>query len=141
MKTKFYLSVNLYKGDGIIMLENLIGAQILTVGDDWIDVKLGDGVFKLEIISDDGDCCGYANFTTNLLYSENDARNPIITNVSLEDDESDYDGSSSVVTFYGESKPLAKIESLAGSGSGWNYGASVTLRCKALDIDENLASW
>lgn len=123
------------------MLEKLIGAQILTVSDNSIDVKLGDKVFTLEIISDDGDCCGYAAFTTNLLYSENDLRNPIITNVSIDNGESDYDSSSSVITFYGESKPLATIESQAGSGSGWNYGAFVSLTCKALDIDENLASW
>lgn len=122
------------------MLENLIGAQILTVNDDSIEVKLGDKVFKLEIISYDGDCCGYSDFATNLLYSENDFRNPIVTNVSLESGGDSY-GDSSVITFYGESKPLATIESSAGSGSGWNYGAFVSLRCKALDIDEDLASW
>lgn len=122
------------------MLEKLIGAQILTVSVDSIEVKLGDEVFTLEIISDGGDCCGYAEFTTNLLYSENDSRNPIITNVSLKSGESDYEDSS-VITFYGESKPLATIESEAGSGSGWSYGAFVSLKCKALDIDEYLASW
>ena len=122
------------------MLEKLIGAQILTVNEDSIEVKLGDEVFTLEIISDGGDCCGYADFTTNLLYSENDSRNPIITNVTLENGESDYEDSS-VITFYGESNTLATIESEAGSGSGWHYGASVSLRCKALDIDEDLASW
>ncbi|MDX1769922.1 MAG: hypothetical protein R3328_00205 [Planococcaceae bacterium] len=123
------------------MLEKLIGAQILTVNEDSIEVKLGENIFKLEIESDGGDCCGYASFTTNLLYSENDFRNPIITNVSLDNEENSYEGDSSVITFYGESKALATIESEAGSGSGWNYGAFVTLRCKALDIDENLASW
>lgn len=122
------------------MLENLIGAQILTINDDSVEVKLGGKVFNLEIISDDGDCCGYADFKTNLLYSENDCRNPIITNVTL-DVREDSDGDSSVITFYGESKPLATIESEAGSGSGWSYGAFVALRCKALDIDEDLASW
>lgn len=122
------------------MLEKLIGAQILTVSDESIEVKLDNKVFTLDIISDDGDCCGYSAFTTNMLYSENDSRNPIITNVSLKSGESDYDDSS-VITFYGESKPLATIESEAGSGSGWGYGAFVSLRCKALDIDEDLASW
>lgn len=122
------------------MLENLIGAQILTVNDDSIEVMLEGKIFTLEIDSDGGDCCGYANFTTNLLYSVNDCRNPIITNVSLENNGDGY-GDSSVVTFFGESKPLATIESEAGSGSGWNYGAYVTIRCKALDIEEDLASW
>lgn len=123
------------------MLEKLIGAQILTVNEDSIEVKLGENIFKLKIESGGGGCCGYASFTTNLLYSENDFRNPIITNVSLDNEENSYEGDSSVITFYGESKALATIESEAGSGSGWNYGAFVTLRCKALDIDEDLASW
>ena len=122
------------------MLEKLIGAQILNIDDDSIEVKLSDKVFKLEIISDSGDCCGYADFTTNLLYSENNVRNPIITNIELENKDY-YDGDSSIITFYGESKPLATVESEAGSGSGWSYGAFVSLKCKALDIDENLASW
>lgn len=122
------------------MLEKLIGAQILTVNDDSIEVKLGEKTFKLEIVSDGGDCCGYADFTTNLLYSENDFRNPIITNVSLEGGEGAY-CDSSIITFYGESKPLATIESEAGSGSGWSYGAFVSLKCIPLDIDEDLASW
>lgn len=122
------------------MLEKLIGAQILTINDDSIKVKLGEDTFNLEIISYDGDCCGYADFKTNLLYSENDRRNPIITNIELEDKDC-YDGESSIITFYGESKPLATIESEAGSGSGWSYGAFVSLTCKELDIDENLASW
>lgn len=122
------------------MLEKLIGAQILTVSDDSIEVELDGKVFSLEIISDDGFCCGSASFTTNLLYSENDYRNPIITNVSLKGGCSEY-GDSSVVTFYGESKPLVTVESEAGSGSGYYYGAYVSLNCKALDIDEHLASW
>lgn len=122
------------------MFENLIGAQILKVNDNQIIVKLGNDVHVLEIISDGGDCCGYADFATNLLYSENDFRNPVITNVVLEDKGDNY-SDSSIVTFFGESKPLASIESEAGSGSGWSYGACVSLRCKSLDIDENLASW
>ncbi|WP_102273205.1 hypothetical protein [Cytobacillus massiliigabonensis] len=122
------------------MFEKLIGAQIVNVGDECIEVKIGAEVFKLEITSDDGDCCGFADFTTKLLYLPNDLRNPVITNVTREDSES-YDDDSSVITFFGESKPLATIESNAGSGSGWGYGAFVSLRCNALDIDETLASW
>lgn len=123
------------------MLERLIGAQILRINETSIDVKLNDEIHTLEIVSDYGDCCGYAVFTTNLLYSEEDCRNPIITNVELKNKQDGYDGESSVITFYGESKPLATIESEAGSGSGWSYGAFVSLRCKELDIDEDLASW
>ena len=134
-----YKSRFLLGGDEMKM-EKLIGAQILRVDDNYIEVKKDKEVFKLEIFSDDGDCCGYADFTTYLLYSPNDIRNPIITNVSRENEESEY-GDSSVITFFGESKPLATIESNAGSGSGWSYGAFVSLHCTALDIDETLASW
>lgn len=123
------------------MLENLIGAQILKIDETSIEVKLREETYTLEIVSNDGDCCGYADFTTNLLYSEEDMRNPIITNVELKNKEGGYDGDSSVITFYGENKELATIESEAGSGSGWNYGACVTLKCKALEIEEDLASW
>ena len=121
------------------MLKKLIGAQILMIDDSIITVKLGDEVHKLEILSYDGGCCGYADFTTNLLYSENDIRNPIITNVEFERTGGYCD--SSVITFYGEHKPLAIIECEAGSGSGWYYGAYVNVHCKSLDIDEDLASW
>ncbi|MEN2468130.1 hypothetical protein [Ornithinibacillus sp. JPR2-1] len=122
------------------MLENLIGAQILSVGETYIEVKKGEQVYKLEVLSDYGGCCGYANFTTKLLYSPNDLRNPVITSVARKDNGDDYEDSS-IITFFGESKPLATIESEAGSGSGWHYGACVTLHCKALDINEDLASW
>ena len=121
------------------MLEKLIGAQIVSIDESTIEVKLDGKVHTLDIVSDNGDCCGYAYFTTNLLYSEGDLRNPIITNVEVE--RTSYDGDASIVTFYGEYKPLATIESEATSGSGWSYGAYVNIRCNTLDIDEDLASW
>lgn len=123
------------------MFEKLIGAQIVKINESSIEVKIGDKIHELEISVDNGDCCGYADFKTNLLYSEGDVRNPIITNVELVANESDYDGESTVITFYGEDKKLANIESEAGSGSGWSYGACVTLHCKTLNIEETLASW
>jgi len=122
------------------MLENLIGAQILSIDETSIKVKLNDVVHTLEIEADPGNCCGFADFTTNLLYSENDFRNPIITNIKSEDEDDGYK-TTSLITFYGEEKALATIESEAGSGSGWAYGATVNIRCKALDINADLASW
>ena len=122
------------------MLEKLIGAQIVSIDESTIEVKLDDEIHTLEISSDNGDGCGYANFTTNLLYSEGDFRNPIITNV-VEHRDCEYDGDSTIVTFYGEYKPLATIESEATSGSGWSYGAYVNIRCNTLDIDKDLALW
>ena len=122
------------------MLEKLIGSQILKIAEDYIEVQKDGKIYKLEINEDQGDCCGWADFKTNLLYTENDIRNPIITNVETED-TSDGDSSSSIITFFGEYKPLVSIESNSGSGSGWCYGACVSLECKALDITEILVSY
>lgn len=123
------------------MLEKLIGAQIVKVNESSIEVKIDEEVHVLEIDTDYGSCCGYAEFETNLLYSEGDVRNPVITNVELVTKEGVYECDQTIITFYGESKELANIESEAGSGSGWTYGACVTLRCKTLNIDETLAEW
>lgn len=123
------------------MLGQLVGAQIVSINETNITVKIDGKTHELEIEADAGDCCGYADFTATMLYSEGDERNPVITNVEIKSDEGRYEGESSVLTFYGENKELATIESEAGSGSGWSYGAVVTLRCKSLDIDEDLAAW
>lgn len=122
------------------MLDNLIGAQILKINGNKIKVKKEEKIHTLEISSDDGDCCGFANFTAELLYGEDSERNPIITNVEYIQNEY-YDGDSSVITFYGEAQALATIDSSAGSGSGYGYGAFVTLTCHELDINESLAYW
>lgn len=122
------------------MLEKLIGAQILKINESTIDVRLGEETHTLEILSDDGDCCGYSNFDINMKYSENATTNPIITNIEVKDNSSgDSDGM--IVTFYGENKELCEIEADAGSGSGWAYGAIVYMECKTLGIDETLANY
>ena len=122
------------------MLDKLIGSQIVSINEDSIVVKLGEKTHTLEIVASEGDCCGYADFTTALLYSEGCTENPIVTNVELKNSGGSY-SDSSVFTFYGGSRALATIESSAGSGSGWEYGACVYLVCKSLDIEEDLASW
>lgn len=122
------------------MLESLIGAQILRIEGTTIRVKLNEQVYVLEMEVDHGDCCGFAHVDAQLLYAENDNRNPVITNITFENNGG-YEDDASIVTFYGENKELALIESHAGSGSGWAYGACVTLRCLSLGIEENLAQW
>lgn len=122
------------------MLEKLIGAQVTKVGKDEIDVQLNGKGYTLYLDSDDGDCCGYSGFEIIHFDEENTSDNPIITNVEYEG-EDDYDESTSKVTFFGLHKEILKIESSAGSGSGWNYGANVTISCKELDIDNTLAAW
>lgn len=121
-------------------MEKLIGAQILKVEEESIQVLKDGKVYILEILSDYGDCCGYANFTTTMLYSPDSIHNPVITNVKTQEGE-DGESESVFVTFYGEYAPLVEIDAEAGSGSGWQYGASVTMVCKELGIDEHLVSW
>lgn len=122
------------------MLKELIGAQIVSIDETRITVELLGKKYTLELDSDDGDCCGYADFTTTMLYSKNDINNPIITDIKfLNNDYPSFN--TSIITFYGSNKELAHIESEAGSGSGWSYGACVSIRCKDLNIDESLADW
>ena len=124
-----------------MMLDKLVGAQVVRINGSSIEVKLGDKIHVLEIVVDEGDCCGFANFDMTLFYAEDDERNPIITNIEIESDNDGYNKETAIITFYGENKKIASIEAEAGSRSGWAYGACVTLRCKTLDIDETLAKW
>lgn len=129
------------KNRGGNMVKNLIGSQVLEVGGDFIKVKKYGKVHILEILSSNGDCCGYSEFGTYLLYSPSDERNPIITDVKVSDEYPSGGGNVSSVTFFGEYKPLITIESESGSSSGHDYGAHVTLQCKDLGLDESLSSW
>ena len=122
------------------MLNKLVGAQVVRINGSSIEVKLGDKIHVLEIVVDEGDCCGFANFDMTLFYEEENKRNPIITNIEMKYDNNDYK-ETAIITFYGENKKIASIEAEAGSESGYSYGACVTLRCKTLDIDETLVKW
>lgn len=121
--------------------DKLIGAQIVSVDEESIKIKKDGKIHKLKVYGDSGDCCGFYDFYINLVYEENSDRNPIITSV----EESSYDdgmhSQTSVITFYGEHKELATIEGTAGSGSGYSYGAFVSITCETLDIDEGLVFW
>lgn len=123
------------------MLEKLIGAQVVDISEDTIKVKLNDEIYDLKLETDQGDCCGYADFTTNLLYDKHSERNPIITNIEIVSSEEEQYCDRVKITFYGEYKPLIEIDAEAGSGSGWAYGACVELYCKELDINKRIASW
>lgn len=125
-------------------LDVLIGSQILTMTNDKIVVAKDGTNYTLYIGDYSDDCCGFNEIQTVLNYGENRADNPIITNIVREidnDDRSRYDGSSCKVTFYGDSKVIGTIDAYSSSGSGWEYGAYVTVECKALGIDETLSAW
>ena len=121
-------------------LINLIGYQLVSIDDTKIVVRKGNSTYELLIEDDNGDCCGYNDFNTKLLISETELeRNPVITNVEVEEDEDD--GMSAKVTFFGEYKPVAELNSFSFSGSGWCYGACVSIVCKELDMDEIITQW
>lgn len=122
------------------MLDKLIGAQIVDVSEFEILIKLNNQLYTLSIIDEQGDCCGFADFQSQMFFEKDSERNPIITNISLEEDDCDYKVSAKL-TFFGENKELAQIDAEASSGSGWMYGASVELHCKELNICETIVEF
>jgi hypothetical protein len=63
------------------------------------------------------------------IFKDNIKRNPIITNVYHVEDDDSCDQHTAKITLFGEYAPLAELDSLSSSGSGWSYGACVTLEC------------
>lgn len=125
----------------------LIGSQVIDINNYGMTINKNGNIFNIDFKEDGGDCCGYNNFETKLLYSQNSGMNPVITNIQ-EVDESDFlknvhysDGDALHITLLGESKPIAEIDSYSSSGSGWCYGACVKMVCKPLNIEEFLTEW
>ena len=128
------------------MFNNLLGAQLVSLDEYGFTVRNAEGEpGERHFVFDDdsGDCCGFNQIETKLLISEDEAnRNPIITGIVEERDENSYgDGDSLTITFFGESKLLAQINSYSSSGSGWGYGATVTCKCVETQEQEVLTSW
>lgn len=117
-------------------LKDLIGYQLVAINDEKIVVEKDDKTFTIEIYEYEGDCCGF----NNLEITSDIKNNPVITNVKYEEGDA-FDSGYSVITFYGLDKKLAEINSYSSSGSGWAYGATVSVVCSELDIDEILSSW
>lgn len=121
-------------------LDVLIGSQILTMSKDKIIVKKNGVNYTLIVDNHESDWGGFNLIETTLNYGENSSDNPIITKIWRSDEDSGY-GSTCTVTFYGGSKVVGVIDTESSSGSGWAYGACVSLECEALGIDELLSSW
>lgn len=120
-------------------LKDLIGYKLEKITNEEIVVSKDNELYVLKVIEDSGDCCGYNDLETQLLID--DENKPIITNVEYEDVYNDCDEQHVKITFYGENKQIALIDSLSSSGSGWCYGACVTIKCKELNIDEIISEW
>lgn len=124
-------------------LKDLVGFQLVELNDDTMVVKKDNNVYTIDFNRDEGDCCGYTEVENNLLFDKNNTKsNPIITKIETESDTDEYGDYDVInITLFGEYKPMATIRAEAGSGSGWCYGASVTVECKPLQLEETIVSW
>ena len=125
-------------------LKDLIGYKLEKINNNEIVISNDNKLYILKFEEDDGGCCGYNELETTLLIDEKNK--PIITNVKYEDvsEEDEWGDSNSEIikiTFFGENKEIANIKSKSSSGSGWRYGACVTVNCKELHIHETISSW
>lgn len=124
-------------------LKDLIGFRLISISNEEIIVEKDGKQYRLEIDDDYGDCCGWNEIEAKLLVSETDlVANPVITNVEVHGSlDENFEYSSGKATFFGVYKPMATLETSSGSGSGWQYGAAVTVMCKELSINETISSW
>lgn len=125
----------------IKMLNDLVGANLVELNERRFVVNKDDMLICFTFEEDSGDCCGFNEITANLFISKEELhRNPVITSIETERGADNHEDRL-VITLFGEQKQLAEIESISSSGSGWNYGATVTLRCLKTNEEEVLTSW
>lgn len=124
-------------------IKDLIGFQIVSIDEEQIVVSKDGVTHTLEIYQDTGDCCGFNEVTTSLLISSDElSKNPVIVDVEfIRTTDGDCYGDGCKLTFFGEYNPIATLNSYSSSGSGWCYGASVSLVCKPLDLAATVTCW
>ena len=126
------------------MLDGLIGSRLAEMSDEGFTVRGADGKERHFVFEKDyGDCCGFNEVTSTIFFNPNDKENlPAITNIDrLEDELPTDDGNSLRITFFGLAKKLAVVDSYSSSGSGWQYGATVTLICKETGDEAVVTTW
>ena len=114
------------------LLKDIIGAQLSSVTTHSFTVRTPAGkILEFQFEEDEGECCGYNNLSTTLYFDSDDiTNNPVITNFSYETSQSaSQPGQSATITLFGLNRTIAKFESFSCSGSGYWYGATVTLKC------------
>ena len=119
-------------------LNCLLGSKLISINEDEMVIETGVGQAVIKIIQDEGGCCGFNDVTATLLINGNDR--PVITKVEEVYEDKD-DESVCRITLFGSYKPIAMLVTRSSSGSGWNYGACVTLKCESPSIDEQLTCW
>lgn len=124
-------------------LNSLIGAQLIFFNNIGFVVRMPTGEIRsFAYVEYGGDCCGYNELETSLFFDEGDLaiHNPVIVNVTCEE-RGMSTGHQVTVTFYGANRKIAMIDSYSGSGSGWCYGANVTLQCIETGEETILSEW
>lgn len=129
------------------MFDKLIGAQLIELNERGFKIQMANGdirTYKFE--EDSGGCCGYNDFSVLLFDDEDTKENPVITNIAYEKAEPSYDflysgGQRLQITFFGAHKKLATIDSYSSSGSGWCYGACVTVDCVETGEHAVITNW
>lgn len=121
-------------------LTALVGMQLVNLTKHAIMVKKNGKTFQIHIDDDEGDCCGFNEISTRLYFKPNSKRNPVITSVVQKSQTKEVEETCNVI-FFGEDKTIAELDTLSSSGSGWGYGATVSVKCDKLDIDDVLSSW
>ena len=119
-------------------LNCLLGSKLISISEDEMLIENCEGQTTVIKIIQEGDCCGFNEVIATLLINENDR--PVITKLEEVYEDKD-DESVCRITLFGGYKAIAVLETLSSSGSGWKYGACVTLKCKSPHIDEQLTCW
>lgn len=107
--------------------------QTTKVHQNLIGKSYDETVKQLEITSDDGDCCGFASCTEpDAVPSDINTSELVLKDCVLIEYYSPYGNDDRKVLNFIFVNPkgdelLLGYELCAGSGSGWNYGAWVTL--------------
>lgn len=124
------------------MLNSLVGYKLVQLDESGFTVRGRNGDEKHFVFDEDyGDCCGFNTIKTALFFDPKDEKRvPAITRVE-QDRRSEGDGDNLLITFFGYDRRLALIESYSSSGSGWQYGATVTLACRETGDEAEVTSW
>ena len=123
-------------------IKDLIGFQMVSITEEKIVVRKDGVEHVLDIVEYEGDCCGFNTIERLLMIdAEELSRNPVITDIVRRDPDYGGEGDACEITFFGESKPLAALNTYSRRGSGWQYGATVRIVCKPIGLDETLSSW
>lgn len=124
------------------MLTSLVGYKLVQLDESGFTVRGRNGNEKHFVFNEDyGDCCGFNTIKTALFFDPKDEKRvPAITRVE-QDRRSEGDGDNLLITFFGYDRRLAMVESYSSFGSGWEYGATVTLTCRETGEEAEVTSW